>query len=107
MWPGFEEVLAKDEFILSTGGGIILSQENRNNLFTDDILTVYLSASPNLLFERLKFDTTRPLLKVDNPLEEINKILNARHKYYSMAKQTINVDNKTIDEIVEEIKCIL
>ena len=99
-----KEVLNNDEFILSTGGGIVLSEENRKLLFKDDILTIYLSASSDTIYDRIKHSKTRPLLLVENPKEEIRKILNEREKYYSMAKLTILTDNKSKDEIVEELK---
>ena len=99
-----KEVLEDDNFIISTGGGIILSDINRKLLFNDDILTIYLSANPTTIYDRIKDDKTRPLLLVENPKNEIEKILNNRIQYYSMAKITIKTDNKTAGDIVEEIK---
>jgi len=102
-----QEILLKDNFILSCGGGIVLSEKNRKLLFKDDILTIYLSANIETLYDRIKYDNTRPLLEVQDPKSEIKKILHERIKYYSMASKTIITDNKNINEIVEEIKWIL
>lgn len=99
--------LNNDKFILSTGGGIILSEDNRNLLFNGDIFTIYLSANTDTIYNRIKDDFSRPLLLVENPKQEIEKILNERKKYYSMAQKTIITDAKTIDEITEEIKWII
>ena len=83
------EILSKalqiDYSILSCGGGIILKKENRDKLFSDNVITIYLKTSSETLFERLKKDTTRPLLQVDNPQEEIKKILTSREEYYNLA----------------------
>ena len=98
-----EEVIKNDEFVLSTGGGIILSEKNREILFRGDICTIYLSANPDTIYERIKNDTTRPLLIVKNPKEEIRKILENRKKFYKLANIEIKTDNKNIDEIVKEI----
>ena len=98
-----ENISKKDSFILSTGGGIILSNKNRNILFKKDIYTIYLKTSIDTIYERLKDDRSRPLLLVKDPKEEIKKILSTREKYYSMANLVINTDNKTIDEISEEL----
>ena len=102
-----KEVIQADKFILSTGGGVILSSENREVLFNKDIYTIYLEASPLNIYERIKNNNTRPLLKVDNPKKEIEKILSERIKYYKMANLTINTDNKTIDEIIKAIQWTL
>lgn len=93
----------QNDFILSCGGGIILSKENREILFNQDIYTIYLSANPDTIFNRIKSDTTRPLLQVNNPKKEIEKILNQRIKFYKLANLEIITDNKTIDEITDEI----
>lgn len=98
-----EIIKNNSRFVLSTGGGIILRDENRNLLFNSEIKTIYLKAQPQTLYSRLKNDTTRPLLQVDDPLNELKKILNQREQYYLMSDLVIEVDNKTIDEIVEEI----
>ena len=102
-----KEIMTNKQFVLSTGGGTILSKENRAIIFRDDNLTLFLSASPEIIYDRIKDDTMRPLLQVQNPKKEIENLINKRYKYYSMADKTISTDNKSIDEIIEEIKWIL
>ena len=102
-----KEISKQDSFVLSTGGGIILSEENRNIIFNKDIFSVYLSTTPDTIYERIKNDTTRPLLLVKNPKQEIEKILNQRIDYYKMANLTIDTDDKTIKEIVKELKWLI
>ena len=98
------ELISKNEnIIISTGGGIILKQENREKLFRGDIFSIYLKTSPDMIFERIKNNKTRPLLLVENPKREIEKILNSRKDYYNLAQLTVNTDDKTAQEITEEI----
>ncbi|MBQ8476099.1 shikimate kinase, partial [bacterium] len=65
-----KEAIKLPKFILSTGGGVILSEINREILFKGDIYTIYLSANPETIYNRIKNDDKRPLLKVENPLDE-------------------------------------
>lgn len=98
------EALESNNVIISSGGGVILDKKNREILFSDEILTIYLEASAENIHKRLKNDTTRPLLAGDEPLEKIKKILSEREKFYNLAKIKINTNNKSIDEITEEIR---
>jgi len=97
------EIIKKENIIISCGGGIILSKENRDMLFNTNIITVYLKTSIDEIFSRIKNDKTRPLLQVENPKEEIKKILSAREMFYKKADLTILTNNKTPEEITNEI----
>lgn len=97
------DVIQKENIIISTGGGIILKEENRRLLFKNDILTIYLKTTGETIYTRIKNDNSRPLLQVDNPKKEIENILKKREKHYNLAKITITTDNKTEEEITEEI----
>lgn len=98
-----KEFSQKDSFVLSCGGGIILKKENRDILYSNEIFTIYLKATSETIYQRIKNDKNRPLLLVENPKEEIEKILKTREEHYSKANLTIKTDNKTIEEIIEEI----
>lgn len=98
-----KEFSIKDNIIISTGGGIIVKEENRNILFNQDIYTIYLKTSVETIYERIKQDKSRPLLLVNNPKEEIKKILNKREEYYNLANLIIETDNITKEEVAEII----
>lgn len=98
-----KQALQKENTVISSGGGVILKKENRDLLFQNDILTIYLEAGYKTIYDRIKNDTTRPLLKVNDPKKEIENILSDRKKYYNLAKIKITTDNKTENEITEEI----
>nr|WP_276929806.1 shikimate kinase [Herbinix luporum] len=89
--------------VLSTGGGMPIFERNRE-LLKNMGHVVYLQASKSTIVERLSGDTTRPLLKGEKLEEKVEKLLSTRLKYYEEAADiTINTDNKSIDDIAEEI----
>ncbi len=90
-------------FVLSVGGGLPIREENRILLkqLGDVIL---LQASPDVIYQRVKNDRTRPLLQDKNPRGRILDLMSARKKYYEdAADHIILVDGKTFDEIIEDI----
>ena len=98
-----KDLIKKDNFVISTGGGVVLNKNNRDLIFNDEILSIYLKSSVGAIFDRIKNNKNRPLLNVENPKKEIEKILNQREDLYKQAKLTIENENETIDEVVEKI----
>lgn len=93
--------------VFSVGGGLPVREENRE-LLKEMGQVIYLKASPDTIYERLKSDTTRPLLQTDNPLQKIKDMLESREKkYQDAANFVICVDGKSISEILEEIQEII
>ncbi len=92
--------------IVSTGGGIVISEENRKILKKLGRV-VYLKTSPDTIFERVKNDDQRPLLKSGSEAElkkKINDILSKRLELYADAADIIvETDNKSIEDILQEI----
>ena len=92
----------KTNFILSTGGGMPI---NNLKLFRKLGKTIYLKTLPNVLLDRIKNQNNhRPLYKDD---EDFISLLKLREKSYSEADYIINCNNKTIEQIIEEIKEVL
>jgi shikimate kinase len=92
-----------EKLIISTGGGMPLRKENRELLRQlGDV--VYLKASPETIYERLKDDTTRPLLQCDNPKQKIVEMIAMREPIYEeSASIVVNVDKLSQFEIAQEI----
>ena len=88
--------------IISTGGGALEKANNLSNLQKNGII-IYLKADIEELFKRVKNETQRPLLKEQDPLEVIKKLIKKREKFYLMADITIITDNKSPEKITEEI----
>lgn len=90
------------DLIISTGGGALEKANNLSNLQKNGII-IYLEADIEELFKRVKNETQRPLLKEQDPLEVIKKLIKKREKFYLMADITIITDNKSPEKITEEI----
>jgi shikimate kinase len=70
--------------VLSTGGGAFLSDGNRT-LIHDVGVSVWLKADLELLWQRVRHKTTRPLLRTPNPRETLRALYEARQPLYAMA----------------------
>jgi shikimate kinase len=88
------------DVIITTGGGMVISQENREWMKKHGIL-IFLSCSLDIIFERLQSDSNRPLFSRDR--EKMKELYEKRLPYYLEATFTIETSNKTIEEIVTEI----
>jgi len=73
------------DMVLSTGGGIVLRPENRAALREGFSHVMYLRASADDIFKRLRYDRTRPLLQVADPLERLRELYRTRDPLYREA----------------------
>ena len=92
----------KEKFVLSTGGGIILKDENIEILKKIGQV-FYLSAKSETIYERIKNQNHRPLLNTENPKKSIEEILNKRLEQYEKSGEKIITDSKSAKEIAGEI----
>ena len=92
------------KYVISTGGGIVLRDENRQ-LLKQFGYNIYLQTDTNILVQRLMTDTQRPLLKnKENLAENLQNLYNQRNKFYlEVANLVIQTNNKNIDEIILNI----
>lgn len=70
--------------VLSTGGGSVLREVNRRHLHERGHV-VYLRTSPEDVYRRLRHDTVRPLLQVEDPLGRLRSLYQARDPLYREA----------------------
>lgn len=70
--------------VLSTGGGVVLRQANRDNLH-QRCQVVYLHSAPEEVFRRLRHDQNRPLLQVADPLARLRELYEVRDPLYREA----------------------
>lgn len=98
-----KENIFKEDVIISTGGGVVLKKENQELLFNSEIFSVFLKANRDEIYDRIKNDNSRPLLKVENVKGRISEILQSREKFYSLAKFQIDTNQKEIIKVVDEI----
>jgi shikimate kinase len=67
--------------VLSTGGGTVLRQANRDRLRASGYV-IYLRSNPEEVFKRLRHDRNRPLLQVGDPLQRLKDLFAVRDPLY-------------------------
>jgi len=97
-----KEVSLRQGIIIDCGGGVVLCQENLPHLKSNGIV-FYLQATPEVIYERIKNETHRPLLKVPDPLGCIKELYNQRLPLYNQADFTIDANSASIEGPVAEI----
>ena len=98
-----EDMVHKNSIVLSTGGGIILSESNREMLSSRG--TVFYLATPIAVqLERTSKDKDRPLLKDGDPGEILKNLHLARESLYKeVADYSVNTEGKSSQEVSSEI----
>lgn len=76
-----DELTGRESLVLATGGGAVLRPSNRDALHSRSHV-LYLRATPEELFRRLRHDTQRPLLQVDDPLKRLRELFRERDPLY-------------------------
>jgi shikimate kinase len=81
--------LLKDgQRVLATGGGAFINAETRTQI-VEHGLTVWLKAEPEVLFERVKRRSNRPLLQTNDPEGTLRRLVEERYPVYALADITI------------------
>jgi shikimate kinase len=101
-----EEVMLKNHRIISTGGGMVIREQNIITIKSNGIM-ICLTATPEMIIERTKSDSHRPLLRVDNPKKRIQELMDKRSPYYAKADITIDTTDLSPDEIVIQIMKVI
>lgn len=92
--------------VLSTGGGAILRDVNRQRL-KERGTVVFLDLSPEKIFERIQGDKNRPLLQTDNPLATMQAIYSVRKSLYlDSAHYHLFIEDRTPEEISDLLVCL-
>jgi len=95
-----------DNLVISTGGGVILEEENVKDLKKNGIL-ICLWATPSVIYNRIKNEAHRPLINCKNPKKRIKELLEDRASFYAQADYTIDNSRLTLTGAVKEIIKIL
>ena len=90
--------------VLSTGGGSVLRPENRA-LLREKGTVLYLRASPDEIYRRLRHDTKRPLLQVADPLGRLKDLYQERDPLYrEVAHFVIETRRPTVNALVNMVQ---
>jgi shikimate kinase len=88
--------------VVSCGGGLIF-QEGLKELLQEKGIVISLFASAETIYERTRTNANRPLLAVEDPMAEIQALLEKRLPVYQAAGIGVLTDDRTLNEIVEHI----
>lgn len=76
--------------VISTGGGIVVREEN-HPILRGLGFVVWLTASEDVIFERVSRNKKRPLLQTADPRQTVHELLEARrHLYEAVAQYTLD-----------------
>jgi shikimate kinase len=97
---------AVDNTIVATGGGVVISEDNRMVL-TATGTVVWLKASPEIAIARISPDEGRPLLFSTDMLGEFTRLLDQRLPWFSeVADREIDTDYLSLDQAVAAVVSI-
>lgn len=109
--PHFREIeericctaLRESSGILSLGGGAVLTPSVAEAIRDSDSEIIFLDVSLAVAAPRIGFNRDRPLL-LNNPRQQWQRLMDARRPIYeSLATTKIEVENRSVNQIVKEI----
>lgn len=98
-----DELTQKHNIVLATGGGVVITPENRNALAARGTV-IFLVTSLKQQYERTKRDTKRPQLQTHD-LETRLELLRQEHEpyYQELADITFETDKLTVKAVANNI----
>jgi shikimate kinase len=98
------ELVGRRDIVLATGGGAVLSADNRK-LLADNGVVVYLRANPSDLWGRTRHDRNRPLLNTADPLVRIRQLFDERDPLYrSSADIIIDTGEQSLGSLAHKLE---
>ena len=89
--------------VLSTGGGAFLREENRR-IISEKGVSLWLRAELELLWQRVRHKTTRPLLHTPDPRATLAEIQRQRDPLYALADIVVDAEfDFTIDQMTDRV----
>jgi shikimate kinase len=99
-----EELAQQDGIVLATGGGVVLSPENRQQLAARGFV-IYLHCSPEQQYARTARDRNRPLLDTDDPQQRLRELMAEREPIYrQVADMVVSTERRGTSSVVKEIR---
>jgi shikimate kinase len=97
------ELSARPGLVVATGGGVVLLPANRAALASRG-LVVYLRAEPADLWQRLRRDRHRPLLRTEDPRQRVRDLVAQRDPLYmEVADHVVATGRQPVEHAVESI----
>jgi len=95
-----------DNVVIDCGGGVVIAEENIRNLKKKGPV-ICLTATPSVIYERVKEHRHRPLLSTPDPQEAIQSLLKERETFYARADFSVDTSTLTVDQVVSKILALL
>jgi shikimate kinase len=97
-----EDLVRHRHSVIATGGGVVANRANLDSLKTHALI-VCLWASPEVIYERVRHQTHRPLLHGPDPLEKIRALLAEREPFYREADVLVNTELRSVREVAIQV----
>ncbi len=101
-----KELSQKENTVIATGGGTLLSSDNARILGQKGQI-ICLYADSQTIYNRVNKKNNRPLLKRENVLSEINRLLEERKEAYNNFTIKIDTTNLNVQEVADKIITLL
>lgn len=98
-----DELTQKHNIVLATGGGVVMTPENRNALAARGTV-IFLMTSLQQQYERTKRDTKRPQLQTNDLETRLEKLRQEQDPFYEeLADVTFETDKLTVKAVANNI----
>jgi shikimate kinase len=98
-----DELTAREDVVLATGGGAVLAEANRRHLAARGTV-VYLHAPPAALYERVRQDRNRPLLATPDPRAKLRELYAARDPLYrEIADIVVETGRQSVQSLARDL----
>jgi len=99
-----QELAKRNNIVLATGGGVVLSKANRDILAQNGTV-IYLRAVAADLLQRTRYDKNRPLLQTADPLAKLNALYLERDPLYrEVAHLVIDTSKQSVRVLIQQIE---
>jgi shikimate kinase len=88
--------------VIATGGGAYINRETRDQIVAHG-LSIWLKAEPEVLFERVKRRSNRPLLQTADPEGTLRRLVAERYPVYATADLTIHSRDVPHEVVVGDV----
>lgn len=97
-----EDLGQRDRTVIATGGGLGANLDHLASL-KRHALIVCLWTTADVIWERVRHQTHRPLLRVPDPLGRIRELLAQREPFYRHADVLVNTGPRQLRDVIQHV----